>query len=473
MAQVYLGHHDGLGRPVAVKRLRRHLADVEQARARLRAEAEIAQALRHDHIVDVLDLVTDLSGDTYLVMEHLAGEPLSARLVRGGALPMSETLAIAMQIADALAAVHRRGIVHRDLKTENVLVGLDADGETLAKLIDFGVAEIVGSPDGAMSCSTVVGTPESMSPEQATAGTIDRRSDIYSFGVLLYEMVTGAPPFQCNDLSSLLLRLVKEAPVPPSQMPGAQKQLIPPMLERLILDCLAKSPADRPQDMSEVSLHLELIAAEYRNLTEAVERAMSDGAGAGGAPLDGASDAGARGEAGRMFDQALWPVDDVAGTPVLIPPSAMRAIGTADIDQEGDRTAGAHTEAPGAPEVDGPAPREKSGDVPQARDESSPAGAASPRPEPRRARAAGTEPPAPARSDDGARRDGAAAVESRRPAGTRASRARTGRQRRRVRRAAGTGLFIAVLVAGVAGVVGAMAWTSADSPAGLELPWRR
>jgi tRNA A-37 threonylcarbamoyl transferase component Bud32 len=450
MAQVYLGHHDGLGRPVAVKRLRRHLADVEQARARMRAEAEIAQALRHDHIVDVLDLVTDQSGDTYLVMEHLAGEPLSARLSRAGALPMSEILAIAMQIADALAAVHRRGIVHRDLKTENVLVGLDPEGEVLAKLIDFGVAEIVGSPDGALACNSVVGTPESMSPEQATAGTIDRRSDIYSFGVLLYEMVTGVPPFQCQDLSSLLLRLVKEAPVPPSQMPGAQKQLIPPMLERLILDCLAKDPADRPQDMNEVSLQLDLIAAEYRNLTDAVERAMSDSATVGGVRHGSEADAARWGETERTLEAPRWPVDEVAGAPVLMPPSAMRAVGTTDIDE---RPAGARTEAPAAA-----APRA---------DEQVPA------PGQKKARPSRPSPAAKAEAADPeevARLSRTVSGVIRCPP---VRDARPKRRRRRARRAARTGLFFAVLVAGVAGLVGAMAWTSADSPAGLELPWRR
>jgi len=154
MAQVYLGYHDGLGHPVAVKRLRRQLADVEQARARLRAEGEIVRGLRHRHIVNVLDLVTDPAGDSYLVMEHLAGEPLSARLARTGALPLSEALVIGLQISDALEAVHRRGVVHRDVKTENVLVGLDAGGNPIAKLVDFGVAEILGNPTSTRSaCS--------------------------------------------------------------------------------------------------------------------------------------------------------------------------------------------------------------------------------------------------------------------------------------------------------------------------------
>jgi tRNA A-37 threonylcarbamoyl transferase component Bud32 len=276
MAQVYLGHHERLGRPVAVKRLRRQLANVAEAQARLRAEANIARALRHDHIVDVFDLVTDPAGDTYLIMEHLAGEPLSARLARSGALPLSETLTIAVQISDAVAAVHRRGIVHRDLKTENVLVGVDAHGATLAKLIDFGVAEILGGPDGTIEPPSVIGTPESMSPEQALAAPLDQRSDIYSFGVLLYEMVTGGPPFLCENLEKLLLRVVNEAPVAPSKTPGAQKHLIPDALERLILKCLAKRPENRPQSIELVLAELRRIAADYRALSDALDHAMTE-----------------------------------------------------------------------------------------------------------------------------------------------------------------------------------------------------
>ena len=275
MAQVYLGHHEGLGRSVAVKRLRSQLANIDQARDRLRAEADIARALRHDHIVDVLDVVTDPAGDTYLVMEHLAGEPLSARLARTGALPLSETLTIAVQISDAAAAVHRRGIVHRDLKTENVLVGVDASGRPLAKLIDFGVAEILGGADAKIEPPSVIGTPESMSPEQALAAPLDQRSDIYSFGVLLYEMVTGGPPFLNEDLKKLLMRVVNEAPVPPSKTPGARKHLIPDALERLILACLAKRPEGRPQTMELVLAELQGIAAEYRALSDALDCAMA------------------------------------------------------------------------------------------------------------------------------------------------------------------------------------------------------
>lgn len=312
MAQVFLGHHDVLGRQVAVKRLRPHLASLEQARDRMRAEAALTRSVRHDHVVDVIDLCIDASGDTYLVMELLAGEPLSARLARGDALPLSETLTISLQIADAMTEVHRRGIIHRDLKTENVLVGVDPDGSLLSKLIDFGVAELVG-PDGTLESTTVVGTPESMSPEQAAADTIDQRSDIYSFGVLMYEMVAGAPPFQCDDLPALLVRLARETPIAPSQASGAQKQHIPLALEQLILQCLAKSAADRPQSMGEVKAGLEQIAAEYRTLADAV---------------DAATDASLVLVPRRK--QALLVVEPNG----LIPaPSAVRAIGTNDASQ--------------------------------------------------------------------------------------------------------------------------------------------
>jgi serine/threonine protein kinase len=415
MAQVYLGHHDGLGRQVAVKRLRHQLAGSELARDRLRAEAHIASVVRHDHIVDVLDLVTDPAGDTYLVMEHLAGETLSARIARAGALPLSETLAIGLQIGDALGAVHRRGIVHRDLKTENVLVGLDPNGELLAKLIDFGVAEILGSPDGSMECTTVVGTPESMSPEQALAGTIDTRSDIYSFGVLLYEMVAGGPPFLCDDLDSLLRRLVKEAPLPPSQAPGAQKQLVPPALERLILECLAKAPSDRPQDMADVCVRLELIAAEYRGLADALERATNENLEL----VEGAP-------AAREVSGVL--------------PSPVRAVGTADVSVgQPLPTVSWKLEEPARPETDRPV----------------------------KARGSTPELPVASPAKRAASESGAPVAESTEATAKRSTR----RQRRRVG-VAGTGLFVAVVVAGVAGLVGTMI-LSPDAPVELELPWQR
>jgi hypothetical protein len=157
-----------------------------------------------------------------------------------------------------------------------VLVGVDAGG-LRAKLIDFGVAEVLGSPDGVCQPASVTGTPESMSPEQAQAGPLDRRSDIYSFGVLVYEMLTGAAPFRGDDLEELLDRVVHEAPLPPSRSPGARRQLIPLALEQLVMRCLAKQPDDRPAHMENVRAELESIASEYRALADAVDLAAEGG----------------------------------------------------------------------------------------------------------------------------------------------------------------------------------------------------
>ncbi len=273
-ARVYLARREGTGQPVAVKRLHPELANTPHLRDRLLAEADIARSVRHDHVVNVLDVVSDPDGESYFVMEHLAGEPLSARLAREGALPLSDALIIGVQVAGALDAIHRRGILHRDLKTENVLVSLDQKGRLRAKLIDFGVAEILGGPDGALLSPGVVGTPESMAPEQAIGRHIDLRCDIYSFGVLLYEMVTGAAPFRGDDVPLLLERVINEPPLPPSQSPGAARQYIPPDLEALILGCLAKDPAGRPQAMRDVRERLRLIGLTYVELSLAVDRAL-------------------------------------------------------------------------------------------------------------------------------------------------------------------------------------------------------
>src|SRR5687768_3298279 len=160
-ARVYLSRDEKTGRPVAVKRLHPELAHTPHLRDRLLAEADIARSVRHDHVVNVLDVVSDPDGESYFVMEHLAGEPVSARLAREGALPLSDTLIIGVQVAGALDAIHRRGIIHRDLKTENVLVSLDQAGRLRAKLIDFGVAEVLGDPQGSLIAPGVIGTPES------------------------------------------------------------------------------------------------------------------------------------------------------------------------------------------------------------------------------------------------------------------------------------------------------------------------
>jgi len=273
---VYLARHEGTGQPVAVKRLHPELANTPHLRDRLMAEADIVRSVRHDHVVNVLDVISEPDGESYFIMEHLAGEPVSARIAREGAIPLSDALIIAVQVAGALDAIHRRGIIHRDLKTENVLVSLDQRGRLRAKLIDFGVAEILGDPDGALIAPGVVGTPESMAPEQAIGRHIDLRCDIYSFGVLLYEMVTGGPPFAGDDVPALLERVVYEPPLPPSEAPGARRHFIPPALERLILQCLAKIPDDRPPTMDEVRGRLRAIGLEYVELSLAVDRALGE-----------------------------------------------------------------------------------------------------------------------------------------------------------------------------------------------------
>ncbi len=273
-ARVYLARHERTGKPVAVKRLHPELANTPHLRDRLLAEADIARSVRHDNVVNVLDVVSEPDGESYFVMEHLSGEALSARIAREGALPLSDALIIGVQVAGALEAIHRRGIIHRDLKTENVLVSLDQQGRLRAKLIDFGVAEIVGDPDGALVSPGVVGTPESMAPEQVIGRSIDLRCDIYAFGVLVYEMLTGAAPFRGDDVPLLLERVVTEEPVPPSEAPGAGRQFIPPDLEDLVLRCLAQDPADRPQAMRDVREQLRAIGVAYVELSLAVDRAV-------------------------------------------------------------------------------------------------------------------------------------------------------------------------------------------------------
>ncbi|HLU64981.1 MAG TPA: serine/threonine-protein kinase, partial [Kofleriaceae bacterium] len=431
----------GLGRQVAVKRLRPQLANMPQARDRLLAEAKMVREVHHEHVVNVLDVVSDPDGESYFVMEHLAGEPLSARIARTGALPLSEALALGLQVASAIEAVHRRGIIHRDLKTENVLVSQERGGGLKAKLIDFGVAEVLGEGHKLIA-PTVVGTPESMAPEQALGGAIDHRCDIYSFGVLLYEMVTGAPPFHDPDVPALLRRVVTEAPVPPGETPGAQRHHIPIELDRLILECLAKKPAERPRRMRDVRARLERIAAGYREMVAAIDRALevdevARGTGDGLRPatvVEGEEEGGGREEEEREEEEreARRAERAEAGEPVADQPVADQPVA----DQP-----------PG-----GAAP---------------PATGASP---------AADEPPAtggdePSVYDTGEEawfeRGEADAMEEVREEVRLGSSAPTAS--RRLGRAAGAALFVAAIAAGLLGLMGHIAW----SPLELEALWPR
>ncbi|MDR3633920.1 MAG: serine/threonine-protein kinase [Isosphaeraceae bacterium] len=249
MGRVYLVRHRALGCLRAVKTIAPGLAHDPAVRRRFRHEARALQALAgHPNAVTVHDARIAASG-SYIEMEYVEGQDLRAIIQRGRPLPTPSAVAIGTQICDVLQRAHEAGIVHRDLKPANVM--LHHNSERL-KVLDFGLSGLLSLADRRVH-DLVTGSPAYASPEQLTGMPVDPRTDLYSLGVVLYELLTGFLPFE-GSLTGLVVTATSCAPLPPStRNPTAP---IPPALERLVLDCLAKPPADRPASASEVAARL-------------------------------------------------------------------------------------------------------------------------------------------------------------------------------------------------------------------------
>ena len=242
MGFVFRAEHVKLGREVAVKLLRGDYASRRDAVARFFQEARTVNRVRHRNIVDVTDFVELDDGTTFIVMEFLRGESLG-KWAQGG-IDLPRALAVLVQICDGLAAAHEVGVIHRDLKPDNVFVVPTGDGAELVKLLDFGVAKLVNRDDEDVGFQTaagaVIGTPAYMSPEQAGGMAVDPRSDIYSLGAIMYELFCGQPMFRGRSFGEYVRKHLTEMPVPPRQTEhGGQ---IDPRLELLIMKCLEKDP---------------------------------------------------------------------------------------------------------------------------------------------------------------------------------------------------------------------------------------
>lgn len=250
MGEVWQAVDTRLRRPVAVKALPAELADVPGAMERFEREAEAAAALQHPGITVVFDVGRTEDGLAYLVMELLEGEDLRTVMRRRpGGLPVGEAVGLAVQVADALAAAHSRGIVHRDIKPANLFVL--ADGRL--KLCDFGIAGLADAATRLTQDGGSVGTPLYMAPEQFRGEAADFRSDLYAFGCVLHELLTGEPPFRSGSgLPGLLYAHMNE---PPPRV-GAVRPDVPPQLERLVLDLLAKEMDARPASAAAVASFL-------------------------------------------------------------------------------------------------------------------------------------------------------------------------------------------------------------------------
>ncbi len=268
MGRVYRVRHRRLGRSFALKALRVDLARDASLTERFIQEARAAAVVTHPNVVQINDFGTLTSGQPYFVMELLEGRTLTRILREEGPLVPGRCVAIARQIAEALAAAHATGVIHRDLKPDNIILIRPSGAHTTVKVLDFGLAK-VAVPSRLTRPGVVFGTPHYMSPEQAAGENFDHRVDIYALGIVMFEMVTGRVPFEADTYMGVLSKHMYAAPPNPREYHAPAGGLAG--FEEVIAGCLAKKPSDRWSSMTDLARRLNELATSQpvQNLSKA------------------------------------------------------------------------------------------------------------------------------------------------------------------------------------------------------------
>ncbi len=258
MGIVYRGEQPVIGKQVAIKVLRPEVGDQALYVERLLAEARAVNAIRHRGIIDIFSFDKMPDGRQYFVMEYLEGSPLDSWLSRKGSLSVQEAIRLADELLDALAAAHRAGVIHRDLKPSNIFLVRQPGGGSYVKVLDFGLAKHLTSGQARPQQTLhglIIGTPEYMAPEQVRGDPVSARTDLYSFGIILFQLLTGQLPFQARVPAEYLVHHLEHTPPSPLEL----RPELPPALARLVLKLLEKAPEARPT-LEEVRAGLQEIA---------------------------------------------------------------------------------------------------------------------------------------------------------------------------------------------------------------------
>jgi serine/threonine-protein kinase len=259
MGEVYLGEHTTIQKQVAIKVLSDRYKGRRDVISRFLQEARAASSIRHENVVDITDFGETGDGQVFFVMEYLEGRELTSVMEQAGAMAWRRARELMLQILDALGAAHARGVIHRDMKPDNCFVVQRAGGRDHVKVLDFGIAKITTEDDAQSLTRTgvIMGTANYMSPEQAHGDRLDARTDIYSCGVILYEMLTGHLPFTGNNPMSVMYKHLHTDPVPPRT--AAPDRGIPIAMEAIVMRALVKDPAQRFQSTQELQAALQAV----------------------------------------------------------------------------------------------------------------------------------------------------------------------------------------------------------------------